>query len=92
MVHFPVMILFTKYAQEKFDILERHKVFVTKEQVQEALTAPDSRGDVKAPLLFAQKNDDMKPGRALRVCYKMSSGMINVITFYPVITSENEKE
>lgn len=85
------MIHFTKYAEEKFDILRRHKVFVTKERVEEALVFPDSKDGTKAPLLFAQKTDIAEPGRALRVCYKMSPDGIKIITFYPVTVNDHEQ-
>ncbi len=84
------MIHFTKHAEEKFDILRKHKVFVTKERVREALGAPDVKDETKAPLLFVQKNDIAEPGRALRVCYKASSQGVNVITFYPVTVTTHE--
>lgn len=70
------MIYFTKYAEQKFDILNRHKVFFTREQVEEAVGCAEKQGR-KAGLLTAQKE-------GLKVIYKKEVGVIKIITFYPV--------
>ena len=70
------MLYFTKYAEQKFDILNKHKVFFTKEQVEDAIACPDKQGK-KTGLLTARK-DNMK------VIYKKEAGIVKIITFYPV--------
>ena len=35
------MIYFTKYAEQKFEILNKHKVYITREQIIEAVNLPD---------------------------------------------------
>ncbi|NTU99319.1 hypothetical protein HGA64_04950, partial [Candidatus Falkowbacteria bacterium] len=35
------MIYFTSYANQKFDILNKHGIFITKEQVEDAISSPD---------------------------------------------------
>lgn len=70
------MIYFTTYANQKFDILQRHKVFVIKEQVQDVITAPDKV--VKKGKYFAATKDD------LRVIYQKEAEVIRVLTFYPI--------
>lgn len=70
------MIYFTKYAEQKFDILNRHKVFFTREQIKDALACPDKSGK-KNGLLTARKD-------YIKIIYKKEAGVIKIITFYPV--------
>ena len=70
------MIYFTKYAEKKFDILNKHKVYFTREQVEDAVQLPDKL-EKKGKYLSARK-DEMK------VVYKKDNGVVKVITFYPV--------
>jgi len=70
------MLYFTKYAENKFDVLNRHKVFLTREQVEDAIACPDKTGK-KGKLLTAQKEN-------LKVIYKKEAEVIKIITFFPV--------
>jgi len=70
------MIYFTSYAEEKFNILNNHKVYIRKEEVELALTTPDKRGKIGS-LLTAQKNN-------LKVIYQKDNELKKIITFYPV--------
>ncbi len=70
------MIHFTKYAEEKFEILQRHQVFFTKEMVKEAIETPEKETK-KGGYVFAQKE-------SCRVVYKKDKEMVKVFTFYPV--------
>jgi len=70
------MIYFTKYAEKKFDILNKHKVYFTREQIEETLKLPDKTGK-KGKYLTAQKN-------GIKVIYKREDEMIRIITFYPI--------
>ena len=70
------MIYFTKYAEQKFDILNKHKVFFTREQIEDVLLLPDKIRK-KNKYLSAQKDN-------IKVVYKKNSGIIKVITFYPI--------
>ncbi len=70
------MLHFTKYAEQKFDILNKHKVYITREDIESALEKPDITGK-KPGYLFAQKDN-------LKVIYKVENGTIMIITFYPV--------
>jgi len=67
------MLYFTKYAEQKFDILNKHKVYITREDVESALEKPDNTGK-KPGCLFAQKDN-------LKVIYKIEDGMTKIITF-----------
>ncbi len=67
---------FTKYAEQKFDILNKYKVFITKEQVEDTLKLPD-KSEKKGEYYFAEKE-------GVRVVYKKESGLNKIITFYPV--------
>ncbi len=70
------MLYFTKYAENKFDILNKHKVFFTREQVEDAVATPDKPGR-KAGFLTIKKDN-------IKVIYKKEAGVIKIITFYPV--------
>ncbi|MDD5071325.1 MAG: DUF4258 domain-containing protein [Patescibacteria group bacterium] len=70
------MLYFTKYAEKKFDILNKHKVYFTREQIEETLKLPD-KAEKKGKYLTAQKN-------RIKVVYKKEDEMIRIITFYPM--------
>lgn len=70
------MLYFTKYAENKFDILNKHKVFFTREQIENTVGAPDKISK-KGKLLTAQKEN-------VKVIYKKEAGVIKIITFFPV--------
>jgi hypothetical protein len=70
------MVYFTKYAEMKFEILNRHRVFYTKELVEETILGPDKAGR-KNGFLTAEKE-------GLKVIYKEDNGCKRVITFFPV--------
>lgn len=70
------MLYFTKYAENKFDLLNKHKVFFTREQIEDAVNAPDKIGK-KGKLMTAQKE-------GLKVIYKKEYKVIKIITFYPI--------
>lgn len=76
------MIYFTKHAREKFQVLERHKFYISRSQVEQTITVPDLIDYSRLPLLIAQCKIDK--GHVLRVVYKKEpKGLIKVITFYP---------
>lgn len=70
------MVYFTKYAEKKFDILNKHKVFFTREQIEDVIAAPD-KVTKKGQYLAARKN-------GLKVVYSKKGEIIKIITFYPV--------
>lgn len=70
------MIYFTKYSESKFDILNKYKVFFTKEQVEDAIKLPE-KVSKKNKYFIAQKE-----GTA--VLYKKENDIIKIITFYPI--------
>lgn len=70
------MIFYTKYAEDKFDILNRHKVYFTYSDVEEAIKNPAQAGRF-GNYLFAQKNN-------IKTVYKKEGGVIKIITFYPI--------
>jgi hypothetical protein len=74
------MLYYTKYAEQKFDILNKHKVFFTKEQVEDAVKLPD-KVEKKGKYLGARKD-------GIKVVYLKDNGIIKIITFYPVKTNE----
>ena len=70
------MFYFTKYAESKFDILNKHKVYFTREQIEDTVGTPDKVGK-KGKLLIAQKED-------IKVIYKKEEEIIKIITFFPI--------
>jgi len=75
------MIIFTKHAKDKFEILKRHKFYISEKQVLETIEKPDLIDYTRAPILIAQRKFDKK--HVLRVVYKKESQVIKIITFYP---------
>ncbi|MDP3043268.1 MAG: DUF4258 domain-containing protein [bacterium] len=71
------MLYFTKYAEQKFDILNKHKVYFTREQIEDAVKSPDKNGK-KNRYLTARKDE-------VKVVYQKDGDLIRIITFYPVI-------
>ena len=84
------MIIFTKHAENKFEILRRHKFRVSKIQIIKTIESPDLIDKSHSPLLIAQKEIDKE--RVLRVAYKKEYGTIKIITFYPGRKKQYEKQ
>ena len=70
------MIYFTKYAEKKFEILNAHKVFITREQVEETVKSPD-KIEKKGRLTSACRD-------GVTVVYRKEGDIIRVLTFYPI--------
>ena len=68
-------MFYTKYAEKKFEILNKYKVFLTKEQVESCLADPEKQE--KKDKYFTAEKDGVK------VVYKKEGGEIKIITFYP---------
>lgn len=83
------MIIFTKHARNKFEVLKRHKFLIAEKQVLKTVEKPDLIDKSRLPLLIAQR----KIGRnhVLRVVYKQEFGIIKIITFYPARKKQYEK-
>ncbi len=75
------MIIFTKHARNKFEILKRHKFLITEKQVLKTIEKPDLIDESRLPLLIVQRKIDRN--YVLRVVYKQEFDVIKVITFYP---------
>ncbi len=76
-----IMIIFTKHARNKFEVLKRHKFLITEKQVIKAVENPDLVDKSRWPLLISQRKIDRN--HVLRVVYKQEFGIIKIITFYP---------
>jgi hypothetical protein len=70
------MIYFTKYAERKFEILNKHKVYFTREQIEDAVNVPDKTSR-KSHYQVAHKEN-------IGVVYTKEQGAIKIITFYPI--------
>jgi len=75
------MIYFTSYAENKFDILNKHKVFLRKEEVENALKLPEKI--IKRGKFFINYKD------GIGVVSQKEGEIIKVITFYPVKHNPN---
>lgn len=75
------MIIFTKHASDKFKKLEKHKVFISREQVLETIRNPDLIDRSWPGQLIVQKTIDSK--HVLRVVLVQKGKFQRVITFYP---------
>jgi len=84
------MIVFTKHAKNKFEILKRHKFLITEKQVFETIEKPDLIDKSRLPLLIAQRKIDKN--YVLRVVYKKEFDIIKIITFYPGRREQYEKQ
>ena len=85
-----MIIHFTRHAEDKFEILRKHGVTVTKEQVIAAVQRPDYLDRSRLPLLIAQ--GDLDRHHVLRVVYKQEEGLIKIITFYPGRKKQYEQQ
>ena len=83
------MIVFTKHADNKFEILKRHKFLISKNQVIKTIEFPDLIDKSSLPLLIAQRKIDR--AHILRVVYKKEFGVTKIITFYPGRRTQYEK-
>ncbi len=75
------MITLSKYAEKKFDYFHKYKVFITKEQVNDAVSSPDKITKLDGHKVFEKDG--------LRVICKEAGGNTTVITFYPVKEKES---
>ena len=80
---------FSKHAREKFAVLRRHGVRISKKQVLNTITEPEHIDYSRLPLLIAQR--ELDKNRVLRVVHKIEQNAILVITFYPGRKSQYEK-
>jgi len=84
------MIVFTKHAKDKFEVLKRHKFLITEKQVLTTMRRPDLIDKSRSPLLIAQRKIDKR--HVLRVVYKKENRIIKIITFYPGRKEQYEKQ
>lgn len=70
------MIYYTKYANNKFELLNKYKVYFTREQVEATVKMPD-KTEKRGKYLGARKDD-------VKVIYKKENGTLKIVTFYPV--------
>lgn len=83
-------IRFTKHAEEKFWILERHNFYVERSKILDIVTNPHTIDGSRHPLIIVQSDIDER--HVLRVVYKREAGTIVIITFYPGRRTQYEKK
>jgi hypothetical protein len=66
----------SSYAQSKFDLLNKHKVFIRQEQIEEAVALPDSVKK-RGKFYFAKRD-------GIGVVYQIENDTKKVVTFYPL--------
>lgn len=67
---------FTKYAEQKFDILNKHRVYITREQVEDA---------IRLPIKTKKKGKNyIALGECIGVVCRKEGEMTKIITFYPI--------
>jgi len=69
-------IYFTKYAEDKFHVLNKHGVYFTHEQIEDCIKLPE-KVEKKGEYIEATKD-------GIEVIYKKEVGVIMVLTFYPI--------
>ena len=85
-----MQVRFTKHAEEKFGVLKRHGVVVSRAKVIATVSSPERIDSIsRSPLHIAQSDFDER--RVLRVVYKVEYGTMVIITFYPGRKSEYER-
>ena len=70
------MLHFTRYALKKFDILNAHHIFITKEQAEDVVSLPDNVA-LKGKYHVATKD-------SISVIYRLEGDVKHIITFYPI--------
>jgi hypothetical protein len=86
----PIVIRFTKHAEEKFLILKRHGFIVSRQDIIAAVLHPDLIDHSRTPLKIAQCGFDKS--RVLRVVYRDVDEAKIIITFYPGRRNQYEKK
>jgi len=77
-----MIIHYTKYAEEKFFILQEHNCQILKEDINAIIKLPDTT-DKRKDYIIA--SGTLRPhDEVWEVIYKKQDSVISVITFYPV--------
>ena len=74
-------IIYTKHAQEKFELLHRHGFVVSEEQVEAVIANPEATTPQGGGRTLAQRR--VSDRHLLRVIYREEGAGKVVITFYP---------
>lgn len=74
-------IVFSRHAEEKFQVLARHGLHIDRRMVIEAVQNPDHIDHSRAPLVIVQIPLDKT--HVFRVVYKQDGNQMIIITFYP---------
>lgn len=82
-------IIFSSHADNKFEILKKHGVFISKEVIEDAVLSPDETMTGYKNRKISQKKLDGT--HVLRVVYEIHNDDILIITLYPARSSRYEK-
>ena len=83
-------IVFSQHAVDKIEILKKHKIFIDKELIENAILNPDSIDSGYKGRFVAQKMLD--ENHVLRIVYEESEESVRVITMYPGRRKRYEKD
>ena len=74
-------IVFSKHADNKFEVLARHGWKIERSKVEEAVQDPVTLDYSRLPLIIVQTSLDET--HVFRVVYREDGDVIFIITFYP---------
>lgn len=74
-------IVYTSHAENKFEILRKHGVVYTRDQIEDVLHHPDKIEKAERGRMTAQKA--ISETHLIRVIYEKGANKLVVITFYP---------
>lgn len=80
-------VIFKKNALEKFDILKKHGLELTKQDIKKIIKKP-IRLETKTHYPKFLAEGELGKKRDLCVVYEIDQGRAFVLTFYPVIKNE----
>lgn len=70
------MLYFSKHAENKFEILNKHKIYFTREQIEDVVSSPE-KIEKKGKFIFSKKDN-------IRVIHQEKEGIKKILTFYPI--------
>jgi len=76
-----MQIRYTRHAEQKFELLKRHGLEVTREQIEQTLLSPEAVLPQERGRWVAQRA--ISERHLLRVVYREEDDAKVVITFYP---------
>ena len=70
------MIYFTKYADKKFEILNKYGVYFTKEQIVDCFKYPEKKQKKNKYITYEKEN--------IKIIIQKENNKIKILTFFPI--------